>query len=78
MSDRAAAANAEAWMRQWRDAGPALAQQRRRELRDLSPEAALALIDALLSLGASMPLRPDREHHSGLVEQQAIFGRARP
>lgn len=77
MSDRAAAADAETWMRQWRSAGPALARQRRRELRDLSPDAALALIDALLSLGASLPLHPDRERHSGLVEQQAIFSRAR-
>ena len=67
-----------AWMAQWRDAAVALAEQRVRELRTLTDEHARAAIAALLDLGASLPLPPERETTSGRVIQQALFHRKRP
>jgi len=64
-----------AWMRQWNDAGLALAANRRKELMHLSDERALAASEALLSLVTTVRLNPRRLHWSGLVEQQAIFHR---
>jgi hypothetical protein len=64
-----------AWMTQWRIAAVELAEQRRRELRAMSPAAALAAGDAVLSIGAIAPLAPARLHDSGLVQQQALFHR---
>jgi hypothetical protein len=61
------------WLRQWREAGPALAALRREELLHLSDERALSASEALLSLVTTAPLGPARCHWSGLVEQQAIF-----
>ena len=66
------------WMRQWKEAGPALAAQRRRELAHLSDERALAASEALLSLVTLSPSSPWRRHWSGLVEQQALFHRRAP
>jgi hypothetical protein len=63
------------WLRQWESAGPALAEQRKKELRELSVSQALAASDALLSLAATAALDPSRRTHSGLVEQQALFHR---
>ena len=65
------------WMRQWRAAGPALAEIRKQELRELTFAEALSISDALLSMPASGPLPPGRRESSGLVEQQALFQRAR-
>jgi len=56
----------------------ALAEQRVRELRALTEEEARAAIAALLDLGASLPIPPEREKTSGLVTQQALFHRKRP
>ena len=67
-----------AWMAQWRDAAVALAEQRIHELRALTEEDARAAIAALLDLGGSLPLPPEREKTSGLVTQQALFHRKRP
>jgi hypothetical protein len=67
-----------AWMSQWRSAAVALAEQRIRELRALTEEDARAAIAALLDLGASIPISPEREKTSGLVIQQALFHRKRP
>jgi hypothetical protein len=67
-----------AWMAQWRDAAAALAEQRTRELRALTDENARAAIAALLDLGASLPIAPERERTSGLVIQQALFHRKHP
>jgi hypothetical protein len=61
------------WLRQWNDAGPALAAVRREELLHLSDERALAASEALLSLITTVTLSPGRHHWSGLVEQQALF-----
>ena len=67
-----------AWMAQWRDAAVALAEQRIRELRTLTEEDARAATLALLDLGASLPISPEREKTSGLVTQQALFHRKHP
>ncbi len=63
------------WLRQWDEAGRALAANRREELQQLSDERALAASEALLSLVATVTLSPGRRGWSGLVEQQAIFHR---
>lgn len=63
------------WLRQWQGAGPALAEQRKRELREISESQALSASEALLSLATMVPLAPSRRTHSGLVEQQALFHR---
>ena len=64
-------------MAQWRAAAVALAEQRVRELRALTEEDARAATLALLDLGASLPIAPEREKTSGLVTQQALFHRKR-
>jgi hypothetical protein len=63
------------WLRQWSEAGPALAANRRKELMHLSNERALAASEALLSLVTTVHPNPRRLRWSGLVEQQAIFHR---
>jgi hypothetical protein len=63
------------WLKQWSDAGPALAAHRREELSRLSDECALAASEALLSLVTTVTLSPGRRRWSGLVEQQALFHR---
>ncbi len=65
------------WAAQWKAAGPALAEQRKLELRALTPSQALAAADALLTLGAAAPVSPARAEQSGLVEQQRLFLGAR-
>jgi len=42
------AATQREWLRQWNEAGPALAENRRKELMNLSDERALAASEALL------------------------------
>jgi len=63
------------WVRQWKEAGPVLAAQRREELLRLTDERALAASEALLSLVTTATLNPGRRRYSGLVEQQALFHR---
>jgi hypothetical protein len=58
---------------QWRAAGSALAQLRRRELREMTDEQALAAALALLDL---LPHVPPKVGGSGLVEQQRLFALA--
>jgi hypothetical protein len=65
-------------MQQWHASRAALEEVRRRELRALSAESALAAADALLSLAARTTLLPSRWEASGLVEQQALLHRHRP
>ena len=67
------AATQREWLKQWIDAGPALAAHRREELRHLSDERALAATDALFSVATTVSAK--RLGWSGLVEQQAIFHR---
>lgn len=61
------------WLEQWQAATPALAAQRRSELRSLSPEKALAAAEAVLALAAPGRISASRRRHSGLVEQQRLF-----
>jgi hypothetical protein len=58
------------WMEQWRGAALALEEHKRRELRFLTDERALAASDALLALACPERLSPERRNSSGLVEQQ--------
>lgn len=66
------------WAAQWRDAAEGLADQRRRDLREMSDADALAAAENLLSLAATVILNPARRVSSGLVEQQAILHRRPP
>jgi hypothetical protein len=59
---------------QWRAAGPVLAEVRRRELREMTDEQALAAVMALLDLLLHLP---PKTGGSGLVEQQRLFALAR-
>ena len=68
-------ASQRAWMMQWRRAAVALEEHRRRELRALTDQDALAASDALLSLATGLPLDTNRLADSGLVRQQALFHR---
>jgi len=61
------------WMTQWRGASVTLAEQRKKELREMSAQQALAAADALLSLAPLVALHPSRLTDSGLVSQQALF-----
>lgn len=71
------AATQQEWLRQWKNAGPALAANRREELLRLSDEHALAASEALLALVTTVSLSTRRLNSSGLVEQQALFHRRR-
>ena len=63
------------WVQQWSEAAQALEEQRRNELRALSPEDALAASDALLALTTPKEVAAARRTYSGLVEQQRLFQR---
>ena len=58
------------WLAQWRAAAPALEEQRRRELRSLTSELALAAAEAVLALASPTNLSAERLNNSGLVQQQ--------
>jgi len=60
-------------MEQWRAAAPALEEQWRKEIRALTAESALAAAEAVLALASPASLGAERQRHSGLVEQQALF-----
>jgi hypothetical protein len=62
-------------MAQWRAAAAALEDQRKRELRSLTAERALAAAEALLSLASPRSVSEQRRVQSGLVEQQRLFHR---
>jgi hypothetical protein len=66
---------AKAWMQQWREAAVALADQKAHELRTMTDVQALAASEALLDIGASLPISPERRMTSGLVIQQALLHR---
>ncbi|MFZ4695846.1 MAG: hypothetical protein ACOYMV_12040 [Verrucomicrobiia bacterium] len=62
------------WIETWRRAGPELERIRREEIRKVETAAAMrALTDAFES--ALLHSSPSR--WSGLVEQQAVFGKSR-
>jgi len=62
-------------VRQWKNAGEALAEQRRSDLRRMTEAEALAAAENLLSLVETVALNPARSVSSGLVEQQALLHR---
>lgn len=64
------------WVKQWETAGPALAEQRKIELRSLTEKGALAATEALLSLVTTVTLAAGRRRYSGLVLQQDLFHRS--
>jgi len=64
-------------MEQWRSAGPALDTERRERLGRLDAERAATAVAAVLDLAARAPRSATRHTSSGLVEQQALFARAR-
>lgn len=66
-----------AWARNWQKTGEMLERIRRAELWALTPERALRATDALLSLGAGLPVSAERRFTSGLVEQQRLFAALR-
>jgi hypothetical protein len=63
------------WIEGWREAGTLLDEQRRKDLRELTPARALFLADALLSMPWPEDVLARRRAHSGLFEQQALFHR---
>jgi hypothetical protein len=67
-----------AWMRQWRAAALALAEDEKTRLAALTIEEAFAQSETVLALAT--PVAPDDPRYtwSGLVEQQALFNRRRP
>ena len=62
------------WVETWARAGPKLEAIRRRELREMTHEERVRVIDAVLQIGArfSQP-----RTSSGLVEQQRLFQKLR-
>jgi hypothetical protein len=63
------------WVEQWKQAGKALEEQRRRELVSLSVDRALAASEALLALASPERVSAERRGGSGLVEQQRLLHR---
>lgn len=62
----------ERWVAAWREAGPALDEQRRRELEQLETPTALAQLAAAFAHALASAPPSDT---SGLVEQQRYFQR---
>lgn len=65
------------WLLQWKNAATELDEQRATELRQLTPAAAWAAIEAVLTFPLSTPLPEERRRHSGLVEMQRQFEKLR-
>ena len=60
------------WVATWREAGPALERQKRRELECLDTPTALVQLSAAFALALRQAIPTDT---SGLVEQQRHFQR---
>lgn len=63
------------WLRQWKNAAEALAEQRRNDLQRMTDAEALAGAGNLLSLVETVARNPARNVSSGLVTQQALLHR---
>jgi hypothetical protein len=74
MTEEELLARRKQYVRGWAEAGAALEQERRERVRAVDTAQALARLDALFD-SALWLHRPAES--SGLVEQQAIFARAR-
>jgi hypothetical protein len=67
--------NERRWVEAWSQAGLLLQQQRRHELRSLTPERALFCAEALFALPWPAEVLAARRQRSGLLEQQDLFRR---
>ena len=72
MDSRASRAEIERWVATWRDAGPALEEQKRNELAALETPRALTELAAAFEHALRNAIVSDT---SGLVEQQRYFQR---
>ena len=66
------------WVENWLETGPILEEQRKKELRALTPERAMFLAEALFSIPWPEDVLARRRAHSGLLELQNLFRRLRP
>lgn len=65
------------WVESWAAAGRLLEQERRRELRSLTPERAIFCAEALFSMPWPADVLARRRQESGLLSQQDLFRRLR-
>jgi hypothetical protein len=70
-------AHADAWWQQRRAGAIAVAEVEARELRELDPEVALAMSEALLAAAPIAEMTRSRRDTSGFVAQQQLFARRR-
>ena len=61
------------WVEQWQETGAFLESVRRGELRKMTDEAALSAITRIFAVRSPVPLSAERQHTSGLIEQQRLF-----
>lgn len=66
------------WMAQWRLAEIGLLEVKRADLRALTDADAIASFNALAMPPELVYRSPERERSLGFIEQQRIFGKARP
>ena len=66
-------AEQKAYLRQWSETGRLLDSIRWQEVRALDDTSALRFADELIQMALDVPMPPERQQSSGLVEQQAIF-----
>ena len=62
----------------WLETGPILDEQRKSELRALTPERAAFLADALFSMPWPEDVMKRRRAHSGLLDMQDLLRGLRP
>jgi hypothetical protein len=65
------------WVESWAAAGLLLEQERRRELRSLTPERAIFCAEAVFSMPWPADVLARRRQESGLLSQQDLFRRLR-
>jgi hypothetical protein len=66
--------NARLWVEAWKRAGPELERERRKRIRKASTKRSIEILSGTLRM--NLRRRP-KTLHSGLVEMQAIFSKAR-
>ncbi len=66
------------WVAGWLETGPLLDEQRRQELRALTPERAMFLAEALFSMPWPKDVMARRRAHSGLLDMQDLLRPLRP
>lgn len=66
------------WVENWLETGPVLEEQRKKELRALTPERAMFLAEALFSIPWPAEVLERRRASSGLLDLQDLFRRLHP